>query len=217
MKKLFVLFIAALFIGSSTSAQKVKTTTSGADNSMPIQIKNDDGTASTYSLQKGDKLVYHVNAGGSEYDFIVTLNAGLGGSIDFNYAMTNANKTKGHVNISAEARKIANKYVNYFSGGDMNLTDASTVWLSTDNYVQMPTEFTNMTIDDNEEESFYRSEAKELPTVKIKGKNKKLNVFMLNNSFTDDGDKSLWINDSPGNPLIIKMNLGWTIELKEIR
>ena len=214
-----MLFIAALFMCGNISAQKVKTktTTNGADNSMPIQFKNDDGTTGSYSLQKGDKLVYHVNAGGSEYDFIVTLNAGLGGSIDFNYAMTNAGKTKGHVNISAEARKIANKYVNYFKGGDMDLTDASTVWLSTDNYVQMPTEFTNMVIDDNEEESFYRSEVSELPTIKIKGKSKKLNVFLLNNSFIDNGYKSIWINDAPFNPLIIKMNLGWTIELKEIR
>jgi hypothetical protein len=221
MKKIFMLFVAVLFIGSTISAQKVKTktTSTGAVSFMPIQYKNDDGTTSSYFLEKGDKLVYHVNAGGSEYDFIVTLNAaGFGGGIDFNYAMTNASKTKGHVNISGDARKSATKYINYFRGGDLNLTDASSVWLSTDNYIELPTQSTDMTFDDGEEESFYRSEnLGEAPMIKIKGKARKLDVYLANNSSNDDGDKTLWINDAPGNPLIIKMSLGFTIELKEIR
>jgi hypothetical protein len=222
MKKLCILFIAVLFMGSNSSAQKVKSTkssNSGEVSFMPIQIKNDDGSSGTYFLEKGDKLVYHVTAGGNEYDFIVTLNsAGLGGPIDFNYQMTNASKTKGHINISSDARSKATKYINYFSGGDLNLTDASAVWLSSESYLDLPTKSTDMTFDDGDEESFYRSENLEAePVVKIKGKNKKLKVFLLNNSADDDGDKTLWINDSESNPLIIKMKLGFTIELKEIR
>ncbi len=222
MKKLCILFIAALFAGSIASAQKVKSTkTSGSSgiSFMPLMIKNDDGTTSSYFLEKGDKLVYHVTAGSNEYDFIVTLNsANIAGGIDFNYAMTNANKTKGHVAISNDARTKATKYINYFNGGDLNLTDASSVWLSRENYVELPTQSTDMTFDDGDEETFYRSENMEAePVVKIKGKNKKLDVFLLNNSADDDGDKTLWINDAQSNPLIIKMKLGFTIELKEIR
>lgn len=221
MKKIFILFVAVLLIGGNSTAQKVKAkpSASAAVGLMPIQIKNDDGTSDKYFLQKGDKLVYHVNAGGSEYDFIVTLNAApFGGPIDFNYAMTNVSKTNGHVTISNDARKKATKYVNYFSGGELKLTNASSVWLSFDNYIDLPTKSTNMVFDDGDEETFYRSENKgAAPIVKIKGKERKLDVYLANNSSSDDGDKTLWINDSQINPLIIKMSLGWTIELKEIR
>jgi hypothetical protein len=36
--------------------------------------------------------------------------------------------------------------------------------------------------------------------------------------YSDDDDRyQIWINNDPQNPLIIKMSIGWKIELKEVK
>ena len=211
MKKQLVLIVSLIAFAFSSIAQQTMY--------LPIILKNDDGTAGSYEIKKGDKLVYGVNAGGNEYDFIVTVNKGNSkGAIDFNYEMTNSRNTKGHVFISANARANATKYINYFGGGELNLTDAITVWLSNKNFGDMSKKKTTMQIDNNSPETFYRPEKDEATlVVKIKGADKKLDAFIINNAADGTGDKTMWINAISGNTLIVKMDLGFTIVLKEIR
>lgn len=210
MKKRFILFVSIMALAFSSMAQ-------GTIN-LPMMIKNEDGSLDTYEIQKGDKLVYQVNAGGNEYDFIVTVNDENEKGIDFNYEMTNSNNTKGHVTISVSAKKDATKYINFFRGGELNLTDACTVWLSNTNFSDMPQKKTVMQMDNNSPETFYTPEKNEVsPTVKIKGENKKIDGFMINNAADGNGNKTIWINNTSANSLIIKMDLGWSIVLKEIR
>jgi hypothetical protein len=210
MKKQFILFVSLMAFAFSSIAQSSFT--------LPLVIKNDDGSSGFYDLKKGDKLVYQVNAGGSEYEFIVTLNDPGSNAFDFNYEMTNVNKTNGHVTISNKAKGDATKYVNYFRGGELKLTDACTVWLSGKNFNDMPDKKTTMTLDNGTPETFYRPEKDEVnPVVKIKGEDKKLEAFMINNAVDGSGNKTMWINDISSNSLIVKMDLGWSIVLKEIR
>lgn len=211
MKKLFILFACMLAFAFSSLAQSAMY--------LPIMIKNDDGSTSSYDIKKGDQLVYQVSAFGAEYDFIVTVNSESSeNGIDFNYEMTNSSNTKGHVTISADAKNKATKYVNYFKGGELNLTDACTVWLSNKNFSDMPSKKTVMQMDNNSPQTFYRPENDEVaPLVKIKGENKKLDGFIINSAADGKGDKTLWINGISSNSLILKMDLGWTILLKEIR
>ena len=42
----------------------------------------------------------------------------------------------------------------------------------------------------------------------------KIDGFMINNAEDMKGDKTMWIQNSSSNSLILKMDLGWTIELK---
>jgi nitrogen fixation protein len=214
MKKVLVLiFCLTAFAFSSTAQKSVKSMY------LPIIIKNDDGSTGSYELKKGDKLVYRVNAGGSEYDFIVTINKETPkGGLDFNYEMTNSNNTKGHVVISSVARSKATKYINYFRGGELNLTDAITVWLSYKNFGDMPDKKTTMQLDNNSPETFYRPEKDEAnPVVKIKGEDKKLDAFIINNAADGTGNKTMWINGISSNSLIVKMELGFSIQLMEIK
>jgi len=211
MKKQFVLIVCLMAFVFSSLAQK--------SMYLPIMIKNDDGSTGSYEIKKGDKLVYHVNAGGNEYDFIVTVNRESSkAGIDFNYEMTNGNNTKGHVIISANARNKATKYINYFRGGNLNLTNAITVWMSYKNFGDMPQKKTVMQLDDNNPETFYRPEKDEVnPVVKIKGENKKLDAFIINNAADGTGNKTMWINGISSNSLIVKMELGFSIQLMEIK
>ncbi len=140
MKKQFVVFVSLVLFSLTGFAQD------GSLN-LPIMLKNADGSNDMYEIQKGDKLVYHVKAGAVEYDFIITVNSSEG-ALDFNYEMTNAKKTSGHVTIGADARDTATRYVNYFSGGELNLTDAITVWLSRTNFRNMSDKKTIMTLDE---------------------------------------------------------------------
>jgi len=211
MKKQFVLIVCLMAFVFSSLAQK--------SMYLPIMIKNDDGSTGSYEIKKGDKLVYHVNAGGNEYDFIVTVNRESSkAGIDFNYEMTNGNNTKGHVIISANARNKATKYINYFRGGNLNLTNAITVWMSYKNFGDMPDKKTTMQLDNNSPETFYRPEKDEVnPTVKIKGEDKKLDAFIINNAADGTGNKTMWINGISSNSLIVKMELGFSIQLMEIK
>ncbi|MBL7702321.1 MAG: hypothetical protein JNM14_08720 [Ferruginibacter sp.] len=210
MKKQFILFVSVMLLAFSGIAQSTFT--------LPLIIKNDDGSSEFYDLKKGDKLVYQVKAGGSEYEFIVTLNEPGKNALDFNYEMTNSNNTSGHITISDEAKGNATRYVNYFRGGELNLTDACTVWLSGKNFSDMPNKKTVMQLDNNAPETFYRPEKDEVsPVVKVKGEDKKLEGFIINNAADGTGKKTIWVHGISSNSLILKMDLGWSIVLKEIR
>jgi hypothetical protein len=211
MKKQLVLFICLMSFAFGGIAQE--------STNMPMVFKNADGTFGSHNITKGDKLIYQVNAGGNEYDFIVTVLSGSSkGALNFNYEMTNSKKTMGQVLISANARNNATKYINYFGGGKLNLTDAITVWLSNKNFGDMAKRKTTMQIDNNSPETFYRPEKDEATLiVKIKGEDKMLDAFIINNAADGGGDKTMWINLLSDNALIVKMNLGFTIVLKEIK
>lgn len=211
MKKQMISFLAMMAIACGSFAQSAMY--------LPVLVKNNDGATETYNIQKGDQLIYQVSANGAEYDFVVTVNAESDeDGIDFNYEMTNRNNTKGHVMITADARKSATKYTNYFKGGELILTDASTVWLSEKNFSDMAQKKTIMQLDNGSPETFFRSGEDEVnPEVKIKGAYKKLAGFQISNSADGEGTKTMWVNDISSNSLILKMDLGWTIILKEIR
>jgi len=212
MKKQFILFVSLMAFVFSSIAQTT-------EFQLPIGIKNDDGSSSFFDIKKGDKLVYQVNAGGSQYEFIITINGyNSKKAMDFNYEMTNANNTRGHVTISPEAQGNATKYVNYFRGGELNLTDACTVWLSGKNFRDLSERKTIMQLDNNAPETFYLPKEDDVETVvKIKGEDKTVTGFKINNAEDGKGNKTIWINDLSANSLIIKMDLGWSIVLKEIR
>lgn len=211
MKKQFILFISLIAFVFSSIAQTAF--------QLPITVKNDNGSTEFFDIKKGDTLVYQVNAGGNQYDFMVTVNAHDSKTgIDFDYEMTNANNTRGHVTISPQAQASATKYVNYFRGGDLNLTDASSVWLSGKNFSDMPERKTTIQLDNAAPETFYRPKDEDVSmVVKIKGEDQTVEGFRINNASDGKGDKTIWINDLSSNTLILKMDLGWTVVLKEIR
>jgi len=205
----------------SSKAKKSKKMTLGAAKTLNLSLSvlKDDATF-TYDLKKGDKLVYHVNAYGKEYDFIVAINGfDYDKGIDFNYEMTAPASKTGHVKISPAAFHSSRKYMNQFAGGELNLTDASTVWLCYDAfYDDMPKRQTMMTLDNDAPELFYRPEEDAIEhEIKFKGEDVKVEAFLINNKKDGTGAKEIWVHNSSSNPLIIRMDLGWTIELKEVR
>jgi hypothetical protein len=182
-------------------------------------LLNAEGGKSLYMGQTGDKLVYEVNAGGKVYDFIITL---LPKTDKFRYVfdweMTAPINRKGHVNITNEAAYDSKKYINYFSGGDLTLTDACSVWLSGQNFGEMPDKQSTLQLDGGAEETFYRKDEAETEyTVLYKGNEVKLDIFKIDNDKAGADHHQIWVQGISSSALIVKMDLGWTIRLKEIR
>lgn len=182
-----------------------------------------EGGPCTFNIYKGDTLVYNVNASDKSYQFLVIPNKfDVSTGADFNWVMTAPVNRKGRVTISAAALKSGKRLINYFNGGDLKLTDASAVWLSTDNFkdiTNMNKPETKIAMDAGEPETFGSPEADAVtPTINYKGREITLDGFAIESKPGGNASrKELWVLNITNNLLILKMDLGWTIELKEIR
>ena len=75
-----------------------------------------------------------------------------------------------------------------------------------------------MTMDNGAPELFYRPEEDAIEhKILFKGETVAVEAFLINNKKDGTGPKEVWVHNSSSNPLIIRMDLGWTIELREVR
>jgi hypothetical protein len=177
------------------------------------------GETSIYMGRAGDQLIYEVNAGGQTYELIITQRAPISEEYfySFDWEMTAPVNKKGHIDISKSAYD-AKKYINYFNSDSLTLIDACTVWMTGSNFAEMPDKKTIMQMDDNPPATFYRKdEAEQEYTVLYKGREVKLDIFKIDNDLQGKQHHQLWIQGISSFPLIVKMDLGWTIRLKEIK
>lgn len=177
-----------------------------------------------YKMQVGDQLVYQVEAGNNEYDFIVTPTKLSSTGITFDYVMSApANKT-GTISMTSEALKNSMTMYNKFGGGNVNLTDQVSVFASkammtfaaegsSDIYLNGPK---------GESENFVTLEGMDSPTngstyirwiKNINGTDYFLDGAILENA---DGSKAIRYTDGGGFPFITFMELDFKVYLKEI-
>jgi len=177
-----------------------------------------------YKMQVGDQLVYQVEAGNNEYDFIVTPTKLSSTGITFDYVMSApANKT-GTISMTSEALKNSMMMYNKFGGGNVNLTDQVSVFASkammtfaaegsSDIYLNGPK---------GESENFVTLEGMDSPTngstyikwiKNINGVYYLLDGPILENA---DGSKGIRYTDGGGFPFITYMELDFKVYLKEI-
>lgn len=158
----------------------------------------------------GTKLTYAANFMGKKCDFIVTLTGKEAGGITFDYNMTDADKTTGSVSISPDAVSTAIKQNNYFVGGKMQLREATAIWLSNKVYNNLKNGAANIDIGSGSEVLTLKEKVK--MSVKMGGKNKEVKVLYAE---TQTGHK-FWILDDKNNPVVLKFDTGWTLDIKEI-
>ena len=169
---------------------------------------------------------WEVNSGGSTYEFSVTdIKGTIDSDLAFSWAMTSDGDMKGHITIIKDAMEKAVAQNNYFGAALKNatLTDKTTVWVSKvvinglqkDGKVKMDVGMGNgeevFTVvpdgmDLRDEEPFDEK-------VSIKTESKYLNTLHIKN---EDGSRQLWILNDASNPMVIKMNIGFTIVLKSV-
>jgi hypothetical protein len=167
----------------------------------------------------GDTLVYEVNAGGNIYEFIAVLKTYdlSDKGFSFDWKMSAPLNMSGTVSVLADAFLNSRSYINRFGSGGLELKDACTVFLTSLNFSEMPEKVSKLILD-GEEETFYRPDNDEVPfKVKIGGEEYSLDGFKINNKKDGTGDMTLVIQGISSHPLILEMELGFKIKLKEIR
>jgi hypothetical protein len=180
-------------------------------------------TAKPFTIADFKKATWEVNNNGSIYSFTVSNPKGsVVTDFEFDWAMTSGDDMSGHIKITKEAMKAAIAQNNYFGPRLKNatLTDKTTVWISQDVFTQLKKTgttkmdvgnggetFTVVANDDNEDKAAFND------NVIVKGSDKTVVTMHVKNQ---DGSRQLWILNNQQNPVIVKMDLGWTIVLKSV-
>ncbi|MDB5193472.1 MAG: hypothetical protein JWQ96_3035 [Segetibacter sp.] len=203
MKHLFLALLMFSFFAEAFSQ----------NNPRPSRSRFFNNKYSTFKVKAGDILVYHVKNNADEYDLIVTVKK-FGPEINFDFEMTEKD-TKGNVNIQAAAVSGASKYHNFFTSNNQNFSNQSTIWLSKKNYRELVASRRTMMDMGNENQVFART-INTTHKINFKGKQKIVTVHSIESQGTEN-KSNLHILTEPDNPLIVFIDKGWTMTLKEVR
>jgi hypothetical protein len=161
---------------------------------------------------------YDVDYHGTKYQFIVKpTSINMDAGVSFKWKMTIRDDMQGTISISKAALDTAHGQMNKFSAGNSDLKSLTSVWVSRAVYKELkqkgravieagesgPRSFVVLT-EDNEPTTITNAQ----------GKTRALNTLHIR---SDDQQEELWINDDATNPIITRMNLGWSIELKSVQ
>jgi|GEM_PF-3146368 len=177
-----------------------------------------------YKIQVGDQLVYQVEAGNNEYKFTVTPTKLSASGITFEYRISEPVNTNGEVSMNSEALKSSMAMYNYFSGGKVNLTKETSVFISkamVDSAMKGSSDlFTNGA--DGTSENFVTLDGTMSPTSgsgyirwikNINGTDYALDGPILENS---DGSHAIRYTDGGGFPFITYMETDFKVYILEI-
>ena len=182
-------------------------------------------TARPFSIADFKTATWEVNNDGSVYSFIASNPKGaVTTDFEFDWAMTTGDDMNGHIKITAAAMKSAIGQNNYFGPRLKNatLTDKTTIWVSQNVFTHLNKNGSAKMDVGNGEETFtvvgWKTDNEDKAAfnnnVIVKGNEKTLLTIHVKN---DDGSRQLWILNNAQNPLIVKMDLGWTIVLKSVK
>ncbi len=163
--------------------------------------------------------IYEVYFNDIKYDFRVSNPVvDMENGVSFKYKLTGGVGYEGTVDISKEAIATAHDQMNKFGSEKEYLTDKTSVWISKEvfnefktkgyssinaNDYEATTEF-QLVSEKNSDDSYYPvtidDETKYIKCIKVIAKN----------------GEELWINDDANNPIILKMKVDFSIELKQV-
>ncbi len=235
MKKILVFAVSLLAFGvmsaqtktakpaakkaASKSKRVTKKSTSAVKTEFDELVCYEDGPC-TFSIHKGDTLVYDVYTPGSQYTMNVVPNKFDAGVVaDFNWIATGSVNKKGHVTISAKALQSGKSYLSTLPEGELKLTDASALWLGADNFKDLSNKETPVSFDNGKQETFLSPDEDAVSApVNYKGKEISLEGFAIQTKAEGEPDrKEIWVLNISSNLLMFKISsTNFTMQLKEV-
>jgi hypothetical protein len=232
MKKVLVFSIFLLTLGAVSAQTKpvakkaatkgkrvTKKSTSAVKTEFDELVCYEDGPC-TFSIHKGDTLVYDVFAPGSQYTLLVVPNKFDAGIVaDFNWIATGSVNKKGHVSISSKALQSGKNYLSTLPEGELKLTDASVLWLGADNFKDLSQKQTPVSFDSGKPETFLSPDEDAVSApVNYKGKDISLEGFAIQTKAEGEPDrKEIWVLNISSNLLMFKISsTNFTMQLKEV-
>ena len=200
--------------------RSTKKKTTAVKSEFDELICYEDGPC-TFSIHKGDTLVYDVFTPGNQYTFLMVPNKFDAGVVaDFNWLSTGGVSKKGHVTISAKALQSSKTYLSTLPEGELKLTTASSLWLCGDNFKDLSNKQTPITFDNGKPETFFSPDEDAVSApVNYKGKDISLEGFAIQTKNEGEPDrKEIWVLNISSNLLMYKIaSTGLTMQLKEVR
>ena len=236
MKKMIVFSMLLLAVGAisaqtktakpaakKTAATKGKRVTKKSTSAVKTEFDElvcyEDGPC-TFSIHKGDTLVYDVYTPGNQYTMLVVPNKFDAGVVaDFNWLTTGSVNKKGHVTISSKALQSGKSYLSSLPEGELKLTDASALWLGADNFKDLSNKQTPVTFDNGKAETFMSPDEDAVSApVNYKGKDISLEGFAIQTKAEGEPDrKEIWVLNVSSNLLMFKISSNnFTMQLKEV-
>jgi hypothetical protein len=157
------------------------------------------------------KATYAVDFNGQQYKFIIDI-VQDDPEIVFNWKMTTSRGDKeGNISMSTEAVQSATAQYNLFENGEIVLDDKTSVWVSRDVFKSLRSGAETTMNAMGEDKTFVRKNVPAGSEVVVGGK--PVSVIYAEST---DGSEKFWILNNPKMPLIMKMDLGWTIGIEKI-
>ena len=206
---------------AATKSKRVtKKSTSAVKTEFDELVCYEDGPC-TFSIHKGDTLVYDVYTPGSQYTLLVIPNKFDAGVVaDFNWIATGGINKKGHVTVSAKALQTGKSYLSTLPEGELKLTDASALWLGEGNFKDLSNKETAVSFDNGSAEKFVSPDEDAVSSpVNYKGKDISLEGFAIQTKAEGEPDrKEIWVLNVSSNLLMFKISsTNFTMQLKEVR
>jgi hypothetical protein len=169
-----------------------------------------------FYLQEGDRLFYDVIANEQVYTFSVDI-IKLDSTISFSWSMSPPINKSGYITISENALKNAKQYMNQFAGGTKDLDQESSVFMSDANFNELAnTNTTKMDMGEGNSGEWFNNGSDNYGFI-WKGSDVNPNAYYtkLEKSKSWDSRNIVVLAEGPFH-LILRMNLGWSIQLKEV-
>ncbi len=202
----------------SVSGSKIQT---DGGSELDLFTCYEGGGPCTFTVLKGDTLVYTVNTAGQQYDLYVIVNKFSGESLaDFNWYTSAPNSQSGKVTINTVGIKTSKQYTSILTPGELKLNTGSAIWLTQANFKESAKKETLIAFDAGAPEKFYSPEVDAVATtINYKGKQVDLDGFALQNKNEGEaGRKEIWVLNESLNAMILKMNTdNMSMQIKEIR
>jgi hypothetical protein len=169
-----------------------------------------------FSLKKGMILIYQVDNQNQKYDFTINLEE-IDPSIVFTFKMSNVRKTSGKITITKDALKNAIAQYNYFQNNEVTLDKQTTVWISKKVWTNLKKRKKSNISTNSGEMNLKLLELVNNQDYPILMNGEEFALKSMYCMTKDSNSYKYWILDDVNNPLILKMELNFSIELKEVK
>lgn len=175
-----------------------------------FSVNFSDAQEAPFTVKKGSKFTYDVNFGGTKYQFIMDI-TGADKSVDYKWSMTLGPQYVGNVTLKIPAMNHAMALDNFYNPGSKKLENLTAGFISRDAY-EMLSKGKAFAFNAGSGKKKFSSQPITEAT-QLKMGEQAIDAFYM---VSEDGKEKLWIAKNDKHPLILKMEIGWTIAISKI-
>lgn len=176
-----------------------------------------NNTTPTYTPKANDVLAYKVTTPTATYNLTVTVKT-LGATVSFDWFTNAQTSQKGAIAFDNADADNAMTLTHFFTPAATKLKGKTCLWASKTIYKLLKANTTaNITFENAAVADRIENKGAGTFVVNINGVPTKLSYIKAANNTNNPGGKELWMLDNEQSPLIVYMNMGWTLELKSIK